>query len=510
MPALELRNLTKQFGVTRALDGASLRVDRGSVHGLVGENGAGKSTLIKVLAGIHRPDAGSLWLDGQQYTHFTPRQVARLGIQFIHQERLLPASFTVGEALFFGQEIHHGPFVNRRAQQREAERLLNECFDLQLPPGALIGELSSAEQQVVQITRALVAKPKVLVFDEPSVALVQREVEQLLRIVKRLRDQGLAIIYISHYLQEIEHLCDRVTVLRNGRDVAEVDPRSTSLAEITRLMVNRDVAEMYPKQPVALGEPLLQVKGLQKNPAYRDINLLVRRGEIVGLTGLVGSGAKELLKSLFGLAPAQHGEIRLNGQRVELNSTHQAVGEGIALLPEERRRQGVALDLSVQENSTLASLSRFTRLGLLSGGREQHETQALIERLLIKTSGPHARVRQLSGGNQQKVVIGRWLERDCSVLLFDEPTRGIDVGAKFDIYGLLADLARQGRALVVVSSDLRELMRICDRIGVLSAGRLIDTFERDTWHQDQLLTAAFAGYQGYDAQLLDAVPGSLS
>lgn len=490
IPALELRNLTKQFGVTRALDGASLRVDRGSVHGLVGENGAGKSTLIKVLAGIHRPDAGSLWLDGQQYTHFTPRQVARLGIQFIHQERLLPASFTVGEALFFGQEIHHGPFVNRRAQQREAERLLNACFDLQLPQGALIGELSSAEQQVVQITRALVAKPKVLVFDEPSVALVQREVEQLLRIVKRLRDQGLAIIYISHYLQEIEHLCDRVTVLRNGRDVAEVDPRNTSLAEITRLMVNRDVAEMYPKQPVALGEPLLQVKGLQKTPAYRDINLLVRRGEIVGLTGLVGSGAKELLKSLFGLAPAQHGEIRLNGQRIELNSTHQAVGEGIALLPEERRRQGVALDLSVQENSTLASLSRFTRLGLLSGRREQHETQALIERLLIKTSGPHARVRQLSGGNQQKVALAKWLSRQSTLYLLDEPSVGIDIGAKVEIYRLIGKLVEQGAGVLLLSSDLPELLGLCDRIYVMHRGSIVAHREAAELDSDTLLALA--------------------
>ena len=490
IPALELRNLTKQFGVTRALDDASLRVQRGSVHGLVGENGAGKSTLIKVLAGIHRPDAGSLWVDGQQYTHFTPRQVARLGIQFIHQERLLPASFTVSEALFFGQEIHRGPFVDRRAQQREAERLLDAYFDLKLPPDALIGELSSAEQQVVQITRALIAKPKVLVFDEPSVALVQREVEQLLRIVKRLRDQGLAIIYISHYLQEIEHLCDRVTVLRNGRDVAEVDPRSTSLAEITRLMVNREVAEMYPKQPVALGEPLLQVSGLQKRHAYRDIDLLVRRGEIVGLTGLVGSGAKELLKSLFGLDPAQQGEIRLNGQLVELNSTHQAVREGIALLPEERRRQGVALDLSVQENSTLASLSRFTRFGLLSERREQQETQALIEHLLIKTSGPQARVRQLSGGNQQKVALAKWLSRQSTLYLLDEPSVGIDIGAKVEIYRLIGKLVEQGAGVLLLSSDLPELLGLCDRIYVMHRGAIVAQREAAELDSDTLLALA--------------------
>ncbi|WP_437883803.1 sugar ABC transporter ATP-binding protein [Pseudomonas sp. LRF_L74] len=493
--ALELRNLSKHFGVTRALDDASLRVRRGSVHGLVGENGAGKSTLIKVLAGIHRPDAGSLWVDGQPYSHFSPRQVAKLGIQFIHQERLLPASFTVGEALLFGQEIHRGPFVQRRAQQREAERLLDEHFGLSLPSGALIGELSCAEQQVVQITRALIAKPQVLVFDEPSVALVQREVEQLLGIVRRLREQGLAIIYISHYLQEIEHLCDRVTVLRNGRDVADVDPRETSLAEITRLMVNREVAEMYPKQAVALGEPLLEVKGLGRSPVYRDVDLQVRRGEIVGLTGLVGSGAKELLKSLFGLAPAQQGEIRLDGQPLDLGSAHQAVREGIALLPEERRRQGVALDLTVQENTTLASLSRFTRLGLVSADSERRQTEALIDDLAIKTSGPLAAVRQLSGGNQQKVALAKWLSRQSNLYLLDEPSVGIDIGAKVEIYRLIGTLVEQGAGVLLLSSDLPELLGLCDRIYVMHRGAIVAERKATDLDADSLLALASATHE---------------
>ncbi|MCP1466898.1 ABC-type multidrug transport system ATPase subunit [Pseudomonas sp. S3E17] len=262
MPALHLQHLHKRFGATLALDDASLKVERGSIHGLVGENGAGKSTLIKILAGIHKADAGQVSIDGQSYAALSPRQVDALGVQFIHQERLLPASFTVGEALFFGHELRRGPFVDRRRQQREAERLLAEYFDLQLPVGALVSELNSAERQVLQITRALIRQPKILVFDEPSVALVKREVDQLLRIVKRLRDQGLSILYISHYLQEIDSLCDEVTVLRNGRDVAVVQPRYTSSAEIARLMVNREVQEMYPKAKVALGAPLLQVRGL--------------------------------------------------------------------------------------------------------------------------------------------------------------------------------------------------------------------------------------------------------
>ncbi|MFT4191559.1 MAG: sugar ABC transporter ATP-binding protein [Comamonas sp.] len=495
-PVLELLDVHKRFGATQALAGASLRVARGSVHGLVGENGAGKSTLIKVLAGIHRPDAGVIRLDGRAHSHFSPRQAERLGVQFIHQERLLPARFTVGEALFFGHELRRGPLLDRRAQEREAQRLLREYFDVALPPGALIGELGSAEQQVVQITRALLARPRVLVFDEPSVALVRREVEQLLRIVRRLRDEGLAIVYISHYLQEIEHLCDRVTVLRNGRDVAEVDPRTTPLPEIARLMVNREVGEMYPKPAVARGAPLLQVRGLGRERAYEDVTLTVHAGEIVGLTGLVGSGAKELVRGLFGLLPPQRGEIRLDGRLLRLPTPQQAVAAGVALLPEERRRQGVALDLSVQENVTLADLGRFTRwgrrglFGLLSRRREQAEARALIARLAIKADGPQAAVRNLSGGNQQKVALAKWLARQSRLYLLDEPSVGIDIGAKVELYRAIGELAAQGAGVLILSSDLPELLGLADRIVVLHRGRVAAEFAAGEADSDALLAVA--------------------
>lgn len=489
-PVLELRGIVKQFGVTRALDGANLRVAAGSVHGLVGENGAGKSTLIKVLAGIHRPDVGSLLLDGQPYAHFSPRQAERLGVRFIHQERLLPAGFSVGEALFFGHERRIGPWLDRRAQQREAERLLDHYFGVRLPVDALIGELSSAEQQVVQIVRALIVKPRVLVFDEPSVALVQREVEQLLHIVRRLRDEGLAIIYISHYLQEIEALCDRVTVLRNGRDVAEVDPRTTSLAQITRLMVNREVGELYPKAPVEVGAPLLEVRGLSLARAYHDVDLQVRCGEIVGLTGLVGSGAKELLRSLFGLAPPEAGEVRLDGHPLALRTPREAVCQGIALLPEDRRRQGVALDLSVQENTTLAALPRFVRCGFLSPSRERRTTVELIEQLKIKAPGPHAVVRQLSGGNQQKVALAKWFARSSRVYLLDEPSVGIDIGAKVEIYRLIGELVKAGAGVLILSSDLPELLGLCDRIHVMHRGAMAAHFAAGEADSDRLLAVA--------------------
>jgi ribose transport system ATP-binding protein len=490
MAALHLQHLHKRFGATLALDDASLKVERGTIHGLVGENGAGKSTLIKVLAGIHKADSGQVSIDGQAYSALSPRQVDALGVQFIHQERLLPASFTVGEALFFGLELRRGPFVDRRRQQREAERLLAEYFELQLPADALVGELNSAERQVLQITRALIRQPKILVFDEPSVALVKREVDQLLRIVKRLRDQGLSILYISHYLQEIDSLCDEVTVLRNGRDVAVVEPRHTSSAQIARLMVNREVQDMYPKAQVELGEPLLQVRSLSLARRYREIDLELRRGEIVGLTGLVGSGAKDLLKTLFGVARADSGSIHLEGRLLRLRSPGDAIAQGIALVPEERRSQGISPLLSVLENLTLAGLARFSRWGLLNRRQEQAESLRLIDELAIKAPGPQAAVSQLSGGNQQKVALGKWLSRRSAVYLLDEPCVGVDVGAKVEIYRLIGRLVEEGAAVLVLSSDLPELLGICDRILVLHRGEIAGEFLAGEADSDQLLACA--------------------
>lgn len=488
--ALELSGIFKRFGATQALDGASVRVEHGSIHGLVGENGAGKSTLIKVLAGIHHADSGTLSINGQTLVAPTPRQVEAQGVRFIHQERLLPPNFTVGEALFFGQEIRFGPWVNRRAQQREATRLLHDYFGLELPPGALIRELNSAQRQVLQIIRALLAKPKILVFDEPTVSLVKREVDQLLAIICRLRDSGLTILYISHYLQEIGDLCDQVTVLRNGRDVAQVDPRTTSSAHIARLMVNRDVNELYPKPVIELGATLLEVRGLSIPGACHGIHLNVRRGEVLGITGLVGSGAKELLQSLFGLARPSAGNIYLNGRELHLKTPRHAVREGIALVPEERRSHGVAPLLSVLENLTLTSLQRFSRAGLLNTRAEAAESERLIDALAIKTAGHGASVRQLSGGNQQKVALGKWLSRKAAVYLLDEPSVGVDIAAKVEIYRLIGRLAEQGAAVLVLSADLPELIGITDRIIVLHRGSIAGEFPSRQVDTERLLACA--------------------
>ncbi|RMS79092.1 sugar ABC transporter ATP-binding protein [Pseudomonas savastanoi] len=482
--ALHLQGISKRFGATQALDGVNLRVEAGTIHGLVGENGAGKSTLIKVLAGIHRADAGSLSIHGQQFDSFTPRQIEAAGVHFIHQERLLPGSFSVGEALFFGQEIKRGLFVDRRAQEREAARLLDDYFAMRLPSGALVRDLDSAQRQILQITRALLAKPQVLVFDEPSVSLVKQEVDRLLAIVRRLRDDGLSIVYISHYLQEIESLCDQVTVLRNGRDVAVVDPALVSTAQIARLMVNRDVGKQYFRAQTQPGPPVLQLNGLGAGRFYNGVDLSVRSGEVVGLTGLVG------LKSLFGLLKPDRGDVLLNGQPLRLKSPRDAVRNGIALVPEERRTHGVAPALSVLENITLASLGRFSRWGLLDGAAQSRESQRLIGELAIKTSGHDAAVQLLSGGNQQKVALAKWLSRHSTLYLLDEPSVGVDIGAKVEIYRLIARLAEGGAAVLVLSSDLPELIGITQRIVVLHRGRIAGEFDSSSTDSDQLLACA--------------------
>jgi ribose transport system ATP-binding protein len=494
--ALALRHLVKTFGATRALDGANLVVERGTIHGLIGQNGAGKSTIIKILNGLYRADAGTIAIDGQIPPSISPRVIEHLGVHIIHQEALLPPTFTVAEALFLGAEPSHGPILAARTMRRRAEEVIGAYFDLTLPRGALIGELSAAQRQIVQITRALLNKPRVLVFDEPTASLVRREANRLFGLIRRLRDEGTSIVFISHYLDEVRDLCEQVTVLRNGRDVATVDPRTTPMAEIVSLMINRDIHEMFPKQTVPLGKPALRLRGLGRAGAYADIDLTLHEGEILGLTGLVGSGAKEVLQTVFGLIRADKGAIETHGQAAAIPSPARAIARRLGLVPEDRRGQGVALDISVRENATLASLEKFirfgalTRFGLIDTRRERREVEALIDRLGIKTPGPEARVRDLSGGNQQKVVLAKWLSAQSDIYILDEPTVAIDVAAKVEIYRLLGDLVRRGAAILILSSDLMELCGICDRILVMYRGRIVRDLPAGETTPEALLAAA--------------------
>lgn len=489
-----MHGLVKTFGPTRALDEASLTVAPGTIHGLVGQNGAGKSTLIKVLAGLVAPEAGTVELYGHRLENLTPQKAEDLGIAFIHQDRLLVPTATVGEALFLGREKAGSRFgLWRGSLQRRADEALQRFFGVTLPRGALIRDLSTAQQQIVQITRALLSNPKIIIFDEPTAALAKREVESLFSAIGQLKTHGLTSIYISHYLAEIERICDVVTIMRNGRDVAHVDPAKTPIAEITRLMVDRDVKDLFPKHQAKPGAPILALSNLGAAPAYRDVSFSLHRGEVLGLTGLLGSGAKELIQSLFGLLPAREGELKVDGRVVRLRNPATAARQGIALVPEDRRAQGVALNLGVEENITLASLKRFTRLGWLDRAGERASVSTLIKELQVKASGPEALVRTLSGGNQQKVVIAKWLARQSSIYILDEPTVGVDVAAKAEIYRLIAQLAERGAGVLLLSADLDELLGVCDRVMVMHRGTIVSQHDAAQTSSDQLLNAALTG-----------------
>lgn len=495
---LRFDGIVKRFGGATALAGASLAIRRGTVHGLVGQNGAGKSTLIKLLAGLHTPDEGRIEIEGRVHDRLTPHLCEDLGIHFIHQDRLLVPTFTVGESLFLGREIRLGktPFLDRSAMQRRASELLANYFGVDLPKNALIGELSTAERQIVQITRALLHKPKILVFDEPTAALVRQEAEILFRLIRRLRSEGVTIIYVSHYLNEIEALCDDVTVLRNGVDVASLTENEISAGRIARLMVERDIADMFPKRKVELGGEILKVRNLSATGRFHDVSFSLRRGEILGITGLLGSGAKDLVRTLFGLQTVTSGTIDIDTRGQKPRNPVEAVDRQIALVPEDRRGHGVGLDLSVRENITLSSLGRYTRFGFLDRKRESDDTDELIRRLQIKTSGREALVRTLSGGNQQKVAIAKWLSRRSEIYLLDEPTVGVDIGSKVEIYSLIGELAARGAGVIVLSSDLPELVGITDRILVLFRGRVTRELISSQTTTDEVLSASTGASEG--------------
>ena len=497
-PALAMRGMRKSYAGVTALDGCDLVVEPGTIHGLVGQNGAGKSTLIKLLAGLVRPDGGTIELFGRRLDAISPAGTARLGIGFIHQDRLLVPSATVAEALFLGREprLPGIGLVDRRRMRIAARQAFRTHFDLELPLDALVSELTTGQQKIVQITRALIDQPSLLVFDEPTAALVSREVEHLAATIRRLRQNGITVLYVSHYLDEIERLCDQVTVLRNGASIGRVTPRDTSLGEIVSMMVGRNMDTVFPKHRRRPGPSLLRVQGLgsghasDPGQAFHDIGFDLRQGEILGVTGVLGCGGKTLLRALFGTPAAGCGTIELDEKPVRIDSPRAAIRHGVAFVPEDRRAEGVIGRLSVRENATLASLDEFRRRGLLDRPLQAVATDRLIARLGIRTSGREQLVSELSGGNQQKVALGKWLRRDARVYLLDEPTVGVDIAAKVEIYTLLAETVARGAGALVFSSDLEELLGLADRILVLYRGRIAGCFEAAGTDASTLLACA--------------------
>ncbi len=493
-PILDVREVSKEFPGVLALDRVSLSVMPGEVHALVGENGAGKSTLVKVLAGVQLPDGGEVLLNGEPYLAHDPQQALQAGIRVVYQELNLLTFLTIEENLSFEALPARRGLVDRKTLRQRAERLMAEV-GLDMPPDTAVEDLGIAQMQLVEIARALLTDAKLLILDEPTATLTPRETDQLFGIIRKLAGRGIGVLFISHHLDEVKEIGDRVTVLRNGQWVATEAVADVSVARIIELMVGRTMTEGYPfRASHSVGEELLSVEGLRYRGNTEPVTLRLCAGEIVGIAGLVGSGRTEAMRAIFGADKAAAGTIRVNGELVHIDSPSQAVEAGICLLTEDRKSQGLMLDMSVAENTTITKLEAITKRGLLQRGAERVATQELIDALSIKAQSPAQLARYLSGGNQQKVVVAKWLFAESRILIFDEPTRGIDVGAKFEIYNLIWDLVERGKGAIVVSSDLPELLGICHRIIVFSKGAIVGEVPRERFSEKAVLELAYKNY----------------
>lgn len=491
---IEIKGLTKQFPGVLALSNIDLDINQGEVHVLVGENGAGKSSLIKILCGIYQPDEGEMLYRGNKYAPVNTQAAIKSGIRVVYQELNLLSYLSVAENIFFERLPSKAGLVDFNKMYRDAKVMLEEV-GLKISPKTPVHMLGIAQMQLVEIAKALSGESQVLILDEPTATLTTKEINRLFEIIKRLKQKGVTIIYISHRLKEIFEIGDRITVLRNGR---KVDTRLTSevtIPEIVKMMVGREMASEYPYQEsVKVGAEVFRVEELVYKGNDNTVSFSVKAGEILGIAGLVGSGRTETMRAIFGADPKHSGKIFLNGKELIINQPKDAVDGGICLLTEDRKGQGLILDMSCDVNTSLANLAGVSHSGLMEFQKEAEVATRFVNELNIKTPTTKKWVRFLSGGNQQKVVLAKWLFRNCQVLIFDEPTRGIDVGAKYEIYMLLWKLAGQGKAIIVVSSDLPELMGISHRIAVFSNGKIAGEVMRDEFGMEKILSIAYREY----------------
>lgn len=477
---LEMRGISKAFLGMEALRDVSFAVRAGEIHAIVGENGAGKSTLIKILAGIYSKDSGEICINGQRVDISRPRDSYRAGLRFIHQEILMVPWFTVAENIFLGNEPTRGVLgrIDESIMNAKASAILAR-LGIELSPTTVVSDLSVAQKQMVAIARSIATGGTLLVLDEPTAPLSQREVETLFRILRNLKEQGFTMIYISHRLEEIFRVADRVTVLRDARYGGTFLTDETTPDELVRHMIGKDLKSRYPRVDTKPGSAILKVKGLTRKGAFEDISFTLHEGEILGIAGLVGAGRTEVLRSMFGADPVDSGIIKVRNQALRCSSPRRAIRSGLCLIPEERREEGLVLNLSVGTNICLCSLDRLARWGLLSSTREMGLAAEYIRALSIDTTGAKQRVRYLSGGNQQKVVLAKWLARSAKVFLLDEPTKGVDVGAKSQIYSLMRTLAEEGAGLILVSSDMPELVALSHRVLVMREGSIVGELSKD-------------------------------
>lgn len=487
---VQMKNISKSFSGTKVLKGVNLELGHGEILALLGENGAGKSTLMKILSGIYSKDEGEIYLDGELCHFQNPKEAQNKGVAIIHQEMNLCNDLSVSENIFLGREVMEGLSLNHKKMDEEAQKILDD-LGISMKSTELAGDLKVSEQQMVEIAKALSQDAKVLIMDEPTSALSRKEIEDLFRVIRKLRDEGRGIIYISHRLDELRAIVDKVSILRDGENVISGGLKDFSIDDIIRHMVGREIQDKFPRIHSEKGKEILRVERLNAGPKVRDISFSLYEGEILGIAGLMGAGRTEMTRALFGVDEKTSGKIYLFGEEVKANSPKESIELGMALIPEDRRKDGLCTDLSIRENISLPNLdSMKNSLGILSKVLELKISEDTIKSLNVKAKDREMISKNLSGGNQQKVVLGKWLVRNPKVILFDEPTRGIDIGAKVEIYQIMNDLKKKGVGVLFISSEMEEVLGMSDRILIFCDGRITGELSREEANQENILKLA--------------------
>ncbi len=488
---LELHNICKSFPGVRALDNVSLKVKRGSVYAIVGENGAGKSTLMNILSGLYKPDSGTIIYDGQKVTNFDTGKAMKMGINMIHQELHLVSMLSVAENIFLGRYPMQNNrfFIDRQKMNEQTDKYLEE-WGMKFKSTTLLRDLTIANYQIIEIIKAISRKSKLIIMDEPTSALSETEADKLFEIVRRLKEKGISFIFISHRLEELFKIAEEVSVLRDGYLVGHGIISEMTRDKIIQMMVGRKLGQIYPKEEVTIGEVVLEVKGLTRQSVFENINFSVRRGEIFGLSGLMGAGRTEIARAIFGLDKLDCGEIFVENKPLKIKSVQDAIASGIAMVSEDRKTYGLVLCRSILENTSLVALKNFVKHKIINKKREKDKIQSIIEILSVKLHHLNDMANSLSGGNQQKVVLAKWLINKPKVIILDEPTRGIDVGSKSEIYKLMCKFADEGMSIILISSELPEIIGMADRIAVINTGRIAGILERKEATQERIMELA--------------------
>lgn len=491
---IEMSGITKSFSGNTVLKDVSFSLKKGEIHALMGENGAGKSTLMKILTGIHERDTGEVKVKGKAVHYKNPKESEEAGIAVIHQELNILPHLSIAENLFLGKEKTFGKsgILKTKEMNKRATDIL-KSFEMQIDVRTEAGQLSVGQQQIIEIAKAVSSDAEVIIMDEPTAALTDREIDSLFKTIHTLQEKGVAFVYISHRMEEIFSICDRITILRDGEYVGTKIIKETNFDEIVQMMVGRELGEQFPERNATIGDVKLAAKGLTRDGHFEDVSFEVRAGEVVGFAGLMGAGRTEVMQSLFGYRKLSDGEISLNGRKIAINNPLQAKNLGIGYVTEDRKSEGLIVDFSVRDNISLTNFNRVAKSGVVKVQEEKSLYQTMVERLKIRLSGPDQAAKSLSGGNQQKVVIAKWLGTDPEILILDEPTRGVDVGAKKEIYSIMNELAERGVAIIMISSELPEVIGMADRVLVMHEGRLTGEVTKEEMTQERIMHFATGG-----------------